>query len=510
MSRTLATSAPAATRGLVLVAALSILAACAGAKGSAGPSGSTATTATPGTGATVAATTAPSKDPTPAPLAWSACGTGLQCATMAVPLDYAHPAGATVSLAVIRRPATGPGDRTGDLIVNPGGPGASGLEMVRDGFGRTNQFGQRFDIVSWDPRGVGQSQPLACGAGSSAFQHLDPDPPDPAGLATLDRSAAGLAADCAQHAGPLLDHVDTDTTARDLEQLRLALGDPQLTFAGFSYGTAIGLAYAQRYPTRLRALLLDGVVEPDWDLEQFLSVQTSALDQALEHIFAACDADAHCPMHDAGAIYDQVAAKLRAQPLVVKGTTVGPSELATAAIETTYDPGSTAQTFLKAVADADAGQGDALALLAARYRQVVQNFAGYVAVLCADLPHPVGAAAYQTMAASLEAHSPRLGGAVANELLPCAFWSAPVARTPTIVAAPGSPPILVVGNLGDAATPMSSATWVSRHLADGVLLTYDGQGHTSVGRSSCVDSIERRYLTDLAAPPPGALCSAGT
>jgi pimeloyl-ACP methyl ester carboxylesterase len=510
MRRTLVRSGRRPAAGLVLAAALSILAGCAGARGSAGPSGSTARVAP----ATVAGTTtpadAPTSDPTPAPLAWSICGTGLQCATLVVPLDYAHPTGPTVSLAVMRRPATGPGDRIGDLVVNPGGPGASGLELVRDAFGRTNQFGQRFDIVSWDPRGVGQSQPLACGAGSSAFQHLDPDPPDPAGLAALDQSAAGLAADCAQHAGPLLDHVDTATTARDLEQLRRALGDPQLTFAGFSYGTAIGLAYAQRYPTRLRALLLDGVVEPDWDLEQFLSVQTSALDQALEHIFAACDADAHCPMRDGGAIYDQVAAKLRAHPLLVNGTTVGPSELATAAIETTYDPGATAQTFLRAVADADAGQGDALALLAARYRQAVPNFAGYVAVLCADLPHPVGAAAYQTLAASLEARSPRLGGAVANELLPCAFWSAPVARIPTIVRAPGSPPVLVVGNLGDAATPMSSATWVSRHLANAVLLTYDGQGHTSVGRSSCVDSIERRYLTDVATPPTGALCSAGT
>ncbi len=133
-----------------------------------------------------------------------------------------------------------------------------------------------------------------------------------------------------------------------------------------------------------------------------------------------------------------------------------------------------------------------------------------MAVLCADLPHPTGAAAYQQLAQSLEARSPRLGGAVANELLPCAFWTAPVARTPEIVRAPGSPTILVVGNTGDAATPLSSATWVARHLDHGVLLTYDGQGHTSVGRSRCVDSTERRYLTDLIVPPPGRSAPGGT
>ena len=186
-------------------------------------------------------------------------------------------------------------------------------------------------------------------------------------------------------------------------------------------------------------MVLDGVVEPDWDLQQFLSVQTSALDQTLQRIFDACNADAHCPVHDAGAVYDQLAARLVAHPLAVPGGSVGPADLATAAIETTYDPTSSSQTFLTALAAADAGQGQELASLADRYRQAVPNFMAYVAVLCVDLPHPVGAAAYQAMAQGLEARSPRLGGSVANELLPCAFWTAPVARTPQVVRASGAP-----------------------------------------------------------------------
>ncbi len=483
MGRTLATPTPPAVLaavGLVLVAAVG-LGACVGTPRSAGPSRTSDRTAMDRSpGSERPATAAAPDDPAPAPLAWSPCGTDLQCATLTVPLDYTHPHGPMLGLAVIRRPATRADQRIGALVVNPGGPGASGVTLVRDGFGQANGFGQRFDIVSWDPRGVGLSHPLACGRSTAAFQHLDPDPGRAAGLAALDQAARALANDCTDHAGPLLDHLDSDTTARDLDQLRGALGEATLTYAGFSYGTAIGLAYAQRYPTHLRALLLDGVVESDWDLEQFLSVQTSALDQTLQSIFDACTADAHCPVRDPGATYDQLAARLAAQPLTASGNPVGPAELATAAIETTYDPTALAPAFLTALARASAGQGQDLADLAARYRRAVPDFVTYLGVLCVDLPHPSGAGAYQQLAQTLESRSPRLGGAVANELLPCAFWSAPVARTPETVRAAGSPTILVVGNTGDAATPLSSAIWVARHLEHAVLLTYDGQGHTSV------------------------------
>jgi len=514
MGRTLARPDPlpawiALSTALVVL----LLAGCAGGTGmnhTAVTRSTAPSTRAPDLGPAATGSAAVVDDPTPPPLAWSSCGTGLQCATLTVPVDYAQPKGPSLALAVVRRPAAPTSQRLGALVVNPGGPGASGVDLVRNGFGRADGFAVRFDIVSWDPRGVGQSQMLACGAGSAAFQRLDPDPSDATGLATLDQAAQGLAADCASHVGPLLDHLGTDTTARDLEQLRRALGEPKLTYAGFSYGTAIGLAYAQRYPTRIRAMVLDGVVEPDWDLQQFLSVQTSALDQTLQRIFDACNADAHCPVHDAGAVYDQLAARLVDHPLAVAGGSVGAADLATAAIETTYDPSSSSQTFLTALAAADVGEGGPVAALADRYRQAVPNFMSYVAVLCVDLPHPVGAAAYQAMAQGLEARSPRLGGSVANELLPCAFWPAPVARTPQVVRATGAPPILVVGNTGDAATPLSSAIWVARHLDRGILLTYDGQGHTSVGRSSCVDSTERRYLTDLTTPPHGALCPGGT
>jgi pimeloyl-ACP methyl ester carboxylesterase len=431
----------------------------------------------------------------------------LQCAELSVPLDYDHPSGAHIDLAVIRRPAADPSHRIGALVVNPGGPGGSGVDFVREGFGTDNGFADRFDIVSWDPRGTGRSEALDCGSGVRSFRTLPPDPTSPQAQAELDASAQAIAADCGAHAGPLLDHVGTPTTARDLEQLRRALGEPKLTYAGFSYGTAIGLAYAQRYPTLVRAMVLDGVVEPNWDLQQLLGTQAVALEQSLQGMFDRCNASSSCPVRDAGDVYDRVAARLVRAREPAGSSSIGPSELATAAVESTYDP-SYAAPFMSALAAADAGDGRPMLALAQSYYGAVSDYASYVSVVCVDLPHPVGAAAYQAFADDLATRAPRVGAAVANEVLPCAFWPAPVERVPAAVHAPDAPAILVVGNTGDAATPLSAAVTVAHQLDHSSLLTFEGLGHTSVDRSSCVDQAEIRYLEDLTAPPKGALCVA--
>jgi pimeloyl-ACP methyl ester carboxylesterase len=447
-------------------------------------------------------------DPQPAPLVWVGCGSHLQCSTLVVPLDYAHPTGTKIRLAVIRRPARDRAHRVGALVINPGGPGASGVGIVRNGFGVAEGFADRLDIVSWDTRGSGASAPLACGAGSRAFLALSPDPRGPAEQAALDQKAEAIADDCRLHAGGVLDHMDTGTTARDLEQLRRALGGAKLTYAGFSYGTAIGLAYAARYPTRVRAMVLDGVVDPTADLPRLLTAQAIAAEQVLQRTFARCRADRTCPLRDPATTYDDLAASLAAHPEAAGVTTIGPSDLATAAIQSTYDP-ALQDDFLDALAQAAGGDGKALARFADSYRGEVTSYVSYAGVVCVDLPHPVGAEAFRQFAVALAQRAPRVGAATANELLPCAFWPAPVARTPETVRAPGSPTILVVGNTGDAATPYPSAIAVARHLAHAVLLTYQGEGHTAVGRSACIDAAERRYLVDLHVPPPRSLCLAG-
>jgi pimeloyl-ACP methyl ester carboxylesterase len=425
-----------------------------------------------------------------------------------VPLDYDHPRGPKLSLAVMRRRALDQAHRIGSLVVNPGGPGASGVNLVAAGFGESNKFDDRFDIVSWDTRGSGASAPLTCDGHVRAFQALSPDPMDVAKQAALDRAAQAIADDCATRDGALLDHIDTDTTARDLEQLRIALGDQKLTYAGYSYGTAIGLAYAARYPTHVRAMVLDGVVEPNWDLSQLLTVQAGALEQRLQAIFDACTGPPSCPLRDAASTYDQLAARLATARMPAgSGASIGPGDLATAAVFSTYDP-SYVPAFLASLAEAAGGGGRGILGIANAYRSEVSSYAAYAAVVCTDLPHPVGATAYEAFATSLAHRFPRVGAAAANELLPCAFWAAPVARTPEVVTAAGAPTILVVGNTGDAATPLAASVSVAHHLRRSALLTFDGQGHTSVDRSPCVDSAERRYLESLTVPPGPALCVA--
>ena len=296
---------------------------------------------------------------------------------------------------------------------------------------------------------------------------------------------------------------------RDLEQLRRALGEGRLTFVGYSYGTFIGLGYAERYPTELRALVLDGVVAPDQDLEQAWTDQTRGFETTISRTFARCDADPACPVHGAGALYDRVAAKLERHRIPDgQGGTIGPSELAAAVLLSAYDP-SSADEMLRGLARADAGDGSGLQPLVQDYDDsTFDSYAGYVGVVCVDSPHPVGAAAYRAFAQRLAAISPRFGAAVANEILPCAYWPTAVEGTPHRVVAPQSPTILVVGNTGDPVTPYSASQSVAASLAHAVLLTLDGgEGHTSGGRSACIDDAVRAYLEDLVTPAAGTRCA---
>jgi pimeloyl-ACP methyl ester carboxylesterase len=368
---------------------------------------------------------------------------------LTVPLDAAVPDGPTIDLAVARRPATDPARRIGSLFFNPGGPGVASTDYLRSST-LDLALNERFDIVTWDPRGVGGSVPLGCDDGSAAYHELDWSPDTPAETDALDRSAAAIADRCATVAAEQLGHLDTAETVSDLDRLRRAVGDDQLTYIGFSYGTYIGLRYAERYPTRVRAMVLDGVVDPTDDLERLLAGQTGALERQMDALFASCQAP-RCPVDDAAAVYDRVADRVEQQPLPAGRRTLGPAALAFAAISSSYE-GSRANPFLQALADADAGDGTALLAINDLYLNS-GSFGAYLGVLCTDTPHPDGGAAHDAMTARLAAISPRFGPAIGNEVRPCAFWRAPTVGVPAPVHARGSAPILVVGNTGDVATP---------------------------------------------------------
>lgn len=509
--------------GVVLVLLALVAAACtrapdaapdpgtpAGATGTAGPTGTEPGSVPPGTslidrlgrGTAPRPPTDDADDGGPsAPIRWT--GTGrVQTGTLTVPLDHARPDGPTIDLAVARRPATDPSRRIGSLFFNPGGPGVAGIDYLRlSPLDAT--LNERFDIVTWDPRGVGASGALGCDRTAAAYHELDWSPDTPAETAALDQAARTIADDCAAAAPDRVGHIDTEATVRDLDQLRRAVGDDQLDYIGFSYGTYIGLRYAERYPDRVRAMVLDGVVDPSDDLERLLTGQTVALETQMDALFASCRAPA-CTLGDAAAAYDRVAARVEQQPLPAGSSTLGPSALAFAAISSSYDS-SRADSFLSALAAADAGDGAPLRAITDLYL-ASGSFSSYLGVLCTDTPHPIGAADYDAMTARITARSPRFGPAIANEVRPCAFWPAPAVEVPGPVRATGSAPILVVGNTGDVATPFEAARTVADDLDHGVLLTYEGAGHTSFGKSSCVDAAVRAYLTDLTLPDPARAC----
>jgi pimeloyl-ACP methyl ester carboxylesterase len=233
----------------------------------------------------------------PEPIAFHDCGRNLRCATVTVPLDYSNPAGKTIDLAVNEVPARQPDQRIGALLVNPGGPGGSGIEFVAGGLDLPASIFDRFDIVGFDPRGVGSSTKLPCGEGTlPAFRRADSSPDTPEEQSALDTAAKAFADDCAQNAGDLIPFMGTDDAVRDIDTIRQALGEAQLNFLGISYGTLLGLRYAQLFPHNARAIAIDGVVDPTQDFSEWLRQQTIAYDKQENVVFDGCpDGATGCP-----------------------------------------------------------------------------------------------------------------------------------------------------------------------------------------------------------------------
>lgn len=435
----------------------------------------------------------------PEPPNWEDCGV-LQCAALQVPLDWDDLDGDSLSLAIARRPAEG--DSEGSVLVNPGGPGGSGIELLdyvfmADPF---DELRDRFDIVGWDPRGTNGSEAVDCDAPVEEFRTLDPSPDDSAEAGELTDVAAEIAGDCERAAGDRLAHISTDDTVKDMEAIRRALGDERLSFYGFSYGTALGAFYAEQFPERVRAIVLDGVIDPDADLATYLAAQTRGFERALDAMLDSCGVS--CPDGGAAALYDRLADRVERAPIGTGSNTVGPAELATAAISATYSPDG-GPAFADALQEADDGDPTALLMLAEQYYGT--DYTPYMSIECIDQAHPEGDAEWAAFVDDLEELSPRLGGSIGNELLPCANWPVdPVAPRP-FPTATGSNPILVVGNTGDAATPFNQAEAMAEGLDNAVLVTHEGTGHTSYG-NACVDGITAAYLVDLTLPAEDTVC----
>lgn len=511
-------------RAVLVLAALVVLAAgcTASRRGRSGgpPSAEPAPTSAP-------SSTAEVEPPVP-PLVWAACGSGdpaepeasrgLECATLSVPLDHARPAGRRIGIALNRRRATVPARRIGSLLVNPGGPGASGVDSLPELLDRLSaKVKARFDVVGFDPRGVGRSAPVRClsVAELDAYFAVDPTPEDAVETAALLAATERFVAGCQQRSGDLLAHVGTVDAARDLDRIRAAVGDEQLTYLGFSYGTALGTAYAEQFPSRVRALLLDGAIDPSLDGPALNRVQGEGFDRALDAFVADCEARASCAWRPSGgaskAAFLALSARIDARPVPAGDRRVGPSEflLGVAAFLYTQE---TWAPLARGLAQIEAGAGSIVlrgfdALAGRRPDGSYSNDQeANAAVNCADRPAPRDPAAYARAAAEAARTAPAFGPAIAWSGLVCALWPVPVTGKAQPATAPGTPPILVVGTTNDPATPFVWAQALARQLPQGRLLRHQGEGHTAYGENPCTTRIGDAYLLTLALPAGDLRC----
>lgn len=434
-----------------------------------------------------------------------------------MPLDYATPGGATIDIALIRKPAREPGRRIGALLANPGGPGASGVEFARY-LPRIlpRDVQDRFDIVSFDPRGSGESAPVDCGDNFDWLYDDDPTPDTPAERQTLIDDAHRYVDACERLSGDLLRHVDSVSTARDMDRIRAALGDDGLTYLGYSYGTYLGALYADLFPERVRALVLDGAVDPSLSYGEVLVTQAIGFETALGAFFDDCARRPSCAFYSGGdpaGAWDALMADIDAHPVDAgDGRALGPGEATLGALSTLYNREAGWPALARGLADAAGGDGSALMAYFDRFvdrdgeGHYSPFFEANTAIGCIDMPEPRDLAAYDAFYAQLKREAPRLGAASAYLGLNCAFWPADAVRQPAPIHAPGAPPILVIGTTGDPATPYAWAQALASQLASGVLLTYEGEGHTAFGgTNSCIDGAVAAYLIDLAAAP-GTRC----
>ena len=461
----------------------------------------------------------PAAAQTPGTLTWRACGGGLECTELQVPLDYGNPAARSISIALIRLRASDPANRIGSLLVNPGGPGGSGIGFVRSWASfLPREITSRFDIVGFDPRGVGASTPLLCHDRLQSLAGLDPTPDSDlewrAGLDEL-RAFADL---CARRGGDLLPHLGTANVVRDLEQMRIALGDAKLTYAGFSYGTVIGALYAEMFPDKVRAILLDGPMDPSLPADELAVQQSRGFDGAMEHFLADCRRR-QCLLGvpgDPAAAVDDLLRRAEAAPIPAlrADRAAGPGEVLLGLFAALYTP-RLWPDMESAISRGLAGDATELVRLVDSYlnRQSNGSYENatemYSAVACLDAGFPRNIEYFQRLLERAKAEAPRFGAMNVYTWLPCAFWAAPPQPLPRIDAQ-GSPPILVLGTTGDPATPYAWAVSMSRQLASAVLLTYRGEGHTAyLNNDRCINDAVHRYVIDLVLPPAGTACGAG-
>lgn len=479
-------------------------------------------------------------------LQWVPCAVqtpGVQCAQAMVPLDYNNPDGPQITLSLARVQARRPAQRIGTLFLNPGGPGGQAVSLIKDGF--TTQISpevlDRFDIVGWDPRGVGESTPLLCWASDAARNsyfapslylpwRADQEP-------TFFNHRSAIRGLCAARGQAILGHMSTAEVARDLDLLRQAVGDPRLNYIGYSYGSYLGATYANLFPMQVRAMVLDSVVEPAaYASARMFEWNHDSADMVLQQFFLQCElAGAQCPLNGNGGPalrYARIAQALRnGASTTYNHPDYGPTLYTYDFFLTDVDDAMKAPESWKTLANTMVALDGALSKRSAPAMQPVRRAGtgrtflpasrgwsdvspgnyeeAFLSSHCSDARYPPTLADFQQRA-QIGIAGTGLGQVWAWEVASCAGWPASPLRYMGPWNLGRSAPILTINARHDAATPIRGAVEASRLLANSRLLTYEGWGHAIAytNRSACVSEAASRYLIDGTLPAEGATCPA--
>lgn len=452
-------------------------------------------------------------------VSWSDCGGGDTCASIWVPLDYADPNGQAITIEAKLQPAADQQAKVGTLFINPGGPGGSGIAYL--GYANfDSSITDVYDVVGFDPRGVGASTPIECASDAELDTYVasDPSPDTPAEIATMQQLWSSLTQGCVADSGPLLAHVSTIEAARDMDILRGVVKDPKFNYYGASYGTYLGATYAALFPRRVNRMVLDGAVDPNASAHASEIHQAHGFQTALTAYLQDCVSSGSCPLGssvaDAQHNVIDLFTNLDQQPLPTSdGRELTEGLAFLGFIVPLYNKDNWSYET-QAVSEALNGQGDTLLYLSDQYTE--RDAAGHYssnalevqsAVNCLDHPEHESISDIEAGKGAFLKASPVFGPVAMWWSYGCSNWPIKPTLSSPDYAATGAPPIVVVGTTRDPATPYNQAVRLSQELDSGVLLSRDGDGHTAYSSgNNCIDDAVNTYLVTGTPPTSGTMC----
>ncbi|GAB3272588.1 alpha/beta hydrolase [Arthrobacter pigmenti] len=454
-------------------------------------------------------------------VAWEPCEEDFACSTVEVPMDYENPDGKTLKIDLTRLAATG-SDPMGSILVNPGGPGASGIDAVQDNASgiTTERLRESYNLVGFDPRGVKRSSPVECLSDKERdkFRAKVFDTETKQGLAKARASAEKYASQCAENTGKSLGFVDTKSAARDMDIIRAVLGQKKLDYLGFSYGTYLGATYAELFPETVGRMVLDGGVDPSMTNAAMTLGQAKAFEEALLAYAEDCLQQQECPLNGTP---EQAVGQIRtliesveASPMTAQsGRTVTVGLFVSGMILPLYNDRNW-PALTQALKSAF--QGDPTPMLqlsdmgATRQNDgdyTSNSTAAFRAVNCLDYPMNLSLEQMRQNAETLDKASPTFGRFLAYGAMSCNAWPHDAEDPPEPIEAAGAPPIVVVGTTGDPATPYDWSVALAKQLNSGTLLTWEGQGHTAYGRGNgCIGDAVDNYFIEGTVPEEDTRC----